>query len=137
MVILVTAATGLVLLTACGSAGGKGADSANDTAGFAALPAGNAAAGETLFIESINGAPTCVSCHALDDRQLIGPGVQGYAAVAGTRVAGQSAGEYTYLSIVQPAAHLVSGYGNIMYPLYGQRLTNTQIADLIAYLLTL
>jgi hypothetical protein len=63
--------------------------------------------------------------------------LQGYAAVAATRVEGLSAEAYTRESIMRPAAFLVSGFPNVMYNQYAQRLTPQQMADLIAYLLTL
>jgi hypothetical protein len=48
-----------------------------------------------------------------------------------------SAEEYAQTSILQPAAYLVSGFSNTMYNQYGQHLSQQDIADLIAYLLTL
>jgi mono/diheme cytochrome c family protein len=101
------------------------------------LPPGNASRGEALFSQAINGAPPCSTCHTINGDRLVGPSLQGYSDAAPTRVAGVSAGDYTLTSIVQPAAYLVSGFGNIMYNQYTQKLTSQQIADLIAYLLTL
>ncbi len=119
----------LLLTVACSPAG----TSAND----AALPPGDASSGAALFTESIGGAPACSTCHALDDSKLVGPGLQGYAEKAINRVDGQSAEEYTHTSMTQPAAYIVEGFSNTMFPQYGQRLTPQQMADLIAYLLTL
>ena len=59
------------------------------------------------------------------------------AAVAATRVSGQSAEQYLYWSIVRPGQHLVAGYSNLMYAEYEDSLEAADIADLIAYLLTL
>ena len=100
------------------------------------LPEGDAASGAALFTEAINGAPSCVTCHSLDGSTLVGPSMKGYAAVAGTRT-DLSAEAYTYQSIVQPPAHTVSGFANVMYAQYGQKLSQQQQADLIAYLMTL
>ncbi len=111
--------------------------SSSQVAKFSDLPAGDATRGAVLFTQSINGAPTCSSCHNLDDSTLAGPGLKGYGARAGTRVDGQSAAEYTYDSIVQPAAFIVSGFSNSMYTQFGSKLSPQQSADLIAYLLTL
>jgi mono/diheme cytochrome c family protein len=122
-----------VLLTACGG----GNTSQEGGSGVAALPAGDAARGAELFAQQIDGAPACTTCHTLTDQALNGPGMAGYSTRAATRVEGQSAQEYTYTSITQPAAYIVPGFGNIMYPLYRQRLTSQQLSDLIAYLLTL
>jgi cytochrome c oxidase subunit 2 len=110
---------------------------ASSASGLASLPAGDASSGATLFTEQVGGAPACSTCHTLDGSELVGPSLQGYAAVAPTRVENQSAQEYTYTSIVQPAAFIVSGFGNVMYNQFGQKLSPQQTADLIAYLLTL
>jgi cytochrome c553 len=116
----------LIALTACAPA----ADSAKN------LPAGDATSGAQLFTQSINGVPSCSSCHSLDDSVIAGPGMQGYAARAGTRIPNMSAQDYTYQSIVQPGAYIVPGFANVMYDQYGQRLSPQQIADLVAFLLT-
>lgn len=128
MIRLIYLALVLMALAACST----GAASLPDD-----FPEGDASNGAILFAETINGAPSCVSCHSLDGSALTGPSLQGYAERAGSRVEGQSAEVYTYQSIVQPAAHVVSGYANVMYTQYGDRLSDQQIADLIAYLLTL
>ncbi len=122
------ALTLLIALSACAS---------TPAALPADFPAGDAERGAALYGEVINGAPSCVSCHTLDGSALNGPSLQNYAARAGARVDGQSAEVYTYISLVQPAAHVVSGYANVMYSQYDQRLSAQQIADLMAYLLTL
>ena len=67
----------------------------------------------------------------------IGNSLAGLAAVAAERVAGQSAEAYLYWSILRPGRHLVAGYSNIMYAGYEDSLEAADIADLIAYLLTL
>lgn len=121
----------LILLTVVACQGGTDAADA-----FAALPEGSAERGEALFTESIEGAPTCISCHALDDQRMIGPGMAGYAQRAATTVADQGAGPYSYIAIVNPSAHIADGYGNLMYTEYRSRLDEQQIADLIAYMLS-
>jgi mono/diheme cytochrome c family protein len=98
---------------------------------------GDAARGATLFTQSINEAPPCSGCHTLDGKALVGPSVQGYGKTASTRRTGITAQEYTHTSIVRPGDYIVAGFSNIMYSQYGQRLNSQQIADLIAYLLTL
>lgn len=103
----------------------------------ATLPPGDAAHGAELFKQQVNGAPACSTCHTLDGTTLVGPSLQGYAARASTRVQNQSAQDYTYTSITQPAAFIVEGFGNLMYTQYGQQLSAQETADLIAYLLTL
>ena len=97
----------------------------------------DAGSGEKLFNQSSNGAPTCVSCHALDGSKGIGPPLDGIAGLAGSRVNGQRAEEYLYLSIVRPAGHLVGGFSNVMYAEYEDAFEPLDIADLIAYLMSL
>lgn len=102
------------------------------------LPArGDAAQGEALFAQLIDEAPSCISCHALDSTRGRGPGLAGYGAAAGMRVDGEDARTYTFYSIIDPGRHLVSGYSNVMYREYAVRLSPQQLADLIAFVLTL
>ena len=105
-------------------------------AGFDSLPVGNPARGAELFAERIGGQATCVSCHSLDGARNVGPTMQGYGQVAGQRVSGQSAEEYTYESIISPWAHIVPSYGNAMPVRYSQVLTPQDTADLIAFMLS-
>jgi cytochrome c553 len=101
------------------------------------LPPGDAAHGAELFTQSVNGAPACNTCHLNDETTLIGPGMKGFGARAGSRVSGESAEQYTQESITQPASFLVSGFPNAMYNQYASKLSPQDIADLIAYLMTL
>lgn len=101
------------------------------------LPEGNAANGEQLFSQQINGAPSCSSCHLTTNVPSTGPGLEGYGQEAGERKDGESAEDYTFNSIIRPAHHLVNGFSNVMYRDYGDKLSPQQIADLIAYLLQL
>lgn len=101
------------------------------------LPAGDAERGAVLFSQSVGGAPACANCHSLDGGASAGPPLDGYGASAATRVKGQSAEAYTFDSILRPARHLVRGYSNIMPGEYGKKLSAQDVADLIAYLLTL
>jgi cytochrome c oxidase subunit 2 len=117
----------LIMLTACSSAAPQ---SAKD------LPTGDASRGADLFTQSINGAPACSGCHTVDGSALVGPSFKGFGAIAGTRIAGTSAAEYTYQSITHPADFLVSGYGNLMYNQFATHLSPQQMADLIAYVLS-
>lgn len=104
---------------------------------FEDLPPGDAARGEELYNMSVDLAPACSNCHQIDDQDVGGPGLGGYAQIAGERVEGQSAEEYTYLAIVEPADYLTPGWSNVMYARYGDRLDSQETADIIAYLLTL
>ncbi|MBI5928046.1 MAG: cytochrome c [Chloroflexi bacterium] len=101
------------------------------------LPMGDAARGADLFTQSINGAPPCSGCHTLDGNPLVGPSFHEYGKTASARRTGITAQQYTYTSIVRPGDYVVDGFSNVMYSQFGQRLSRQQIADLIAYLLTL
>lgn len=116
------------LLAACSPA-----SSTDDT-----LPAGDADRGARLFQEAIDGAPACITCHTVDTSpSQVGPVLSGYGAIAGDRVEGQSAEAYTRISIERPAAHIVPGFSNTMFAQYSRYLSDQQLADLIAYLLSL
>lgn len=98
----------------------------------------DAGSGEKLFNQSNNEAPACAACHAITSAGSgIGNSLGGVAIVASERVADQSAEEYLYWSILRPGRHLVAGYSNILYAGYEDSLEAADVADLIAYLLTL
>src|SRR5690349_11085031 len=100
---------------------------ASDSA--ANLPAGDASRGAQLFTQSVNGAPSCSTCHTLDGSSGTGPSLQGISKRAGSQVANLSAKDYLYQSITRPSAFIVSGFSNVMYDQYAQRLTPQQTAD--------
>lgn len=91
---------------------------------------GDSANGELLFTEQ-----GCIACHV--EGATGAPDLMNFAEYAGTTVDGQSAGEYTFYSIVEPAQHIAEGYGNAMPNTYDSSMTAQELADLIAYLLDL
>lgn len=100
----------------------------------------DAGSGEKLYNQSSNGAPTCASCHVVEDGSRgggIGPSLVGIANEADSRVSSQDATEYLYWSIIRPARHLVVGYSNVMFTGYDKAYEAADIADLIAYMQTL
>lgn len=98
----------------------------------------DAGSGQKLYNQSNNEAPACAACHSIDGASSsIGNSLAGLADAAADRVAGQSAREYLYWSILRPGQHLVAGYSNLMYADYEDSLEAADLADLIAYLLTL
>lgn len=102
------------------------------------LAQADAGSGEKLFNQSNNEAPACSACHTITGASSgIGNSLAGVAEAAAARVDGQSAAEYLYWSILRPGRYLVAGYANIMYAGYEDSLESADIADLIAYLLTL
>lgn len=132
----------VILLAACGGSptslpatSAPGSTSTDETGGGEIV--GDAARGAQLFTQMVNGSPSCSTCHATDGRVIVGPGFEGFGDAAGTRVEGQTAEEYTHASIVRPSEHVVSGYSNSMYNQYERALSEQDIADLVAYLLTL
>jgi mono/diheme cytochrome c family protein len=98
---------------------------------------GDATNGERLFREGA--VPACGSCHTLSPGfALLGPSLARIGRNAGSRVPGQSAGDYLRESIVEPNAHVAFGFAaNIMAATYEARLSEQEIEDLVAYLLTL
>jgi mono/diheme cytochrome c family protein len=123
----------MIVLLTCAACAGSTAGAPTAEASLT----GDATRGSALFTQSVNGAPSCSTCHTLDGSTLVGPSLKGFAAVASTRVEGTSAADYAHNSISQPASYIVSGFPNLMYGQYAQQLSPQQIADLVAYLLTL
>ena len=121
----------MILLAACSS------DNPQPPASAANLPPGDAARGAELFTQSANGAPPCSTCHTLDGSTVVGPSMQGYGARAGSRVSGKSAEDYTLESITQPASFIAPGFPNVMYTNYAAAFAPQDMADLMAYLLSL
>ena len=69
---------------------------------------------------------------------MAGPTWYGLAETAATRIDGESAASYLYNSIVNTNDFIVEGYAaNIMLQTYGETLSDRDLSDLIAYLLTL
>lgn len=86
----------------------------------------------------------CATCHnPLAVTRLIGPGLQGIGERAAARVEGESAVEYLHNSIVNPNAFIsppdaTGPYPENLMPMtYAQVLSEQDINDIIAYLLTL
>ncbi len=99
---------------------------------------GDATRGADIFTHGVNDAPPCISCHSLGQSPFsLGPKMTGISQRAGQRVPGLSAEAYLRQSILEPSAFLVSGFRDIMYPNFKEKLTEQDIADLIAYLETL
>lgn len=119
------------LLAACGG-GEKSASSS----------AGDPKRGKELYSQTVvgpNAAPGCATCHSTEPgKVLVGPSHAGIAARAATVVPGITAEEYLKESIINPNAHITEGFtAGVMYQNYGKDLTEQEINDLVAYLLTL
>jgi ferredoxin len=101
---------------------------------------GDPEAGRKLFLKGASGVNTgCRICHSLEPEvRLVGPSLAGVGTRATTRVAGMSAQEYLHQSIVAPDAYVVDGFAKgQMLQDSTQRLTEEQIQDLVAFLMTL
>jgi cytochrome c2 len=113
------------------------------------LPPGDAARGQQLFAQQVKQASgtnaSCMACHSLVPGEVkTGPSLAGVATRAATRVAGETAEQYIRHSIQQPNAFLVpdnpayvSNGTSLMPEGLGNLMSKQDLADLIAYLLTL
>ena len=102
---------------------------------LSATSQGDPARGADIFNNGKGDAPACATCHTLDSSTKVGPGLGSLADRAGTRVGGQSARDYVYAHITAPGTFVVPGFGNIMYNQYAAKLSQQDIADVIAYVL--
>jgi cytochrome c2 len=100
---------------------------------IAAMANADAARGQQLTLTN-----ACIGCHNTDPSMpMVGPTWHNMGTTAETRVEGMSSGLYLYNSIIHPNDHVVEGYQpNIMLQIYGT-LPNQDLADIIAYLLSL
>jgi mono/diheme cytochrome c family protein len=103
----------------------------------AATGGGDAGAGEVVFAEA--SVPACNTCHSLEPGvTLVGPSLATIGAEAGSRVPDVSAADYLRKSITDPDSTVVEGFASGLMPQgYEAQLTEEQIEDLVAYMLTL
>lgn len=132
---LIALLTLVILLGACSS--GEKNEQGSSSAG-----AGDAEQGKALYEQTVigsNAAPGCAACHSRDPgKVLVGPSHADIGVRAATAVPGMSAEEFLHESIVKPDAHVAEGFPpGIMYQNYGEDLTEQEINDLVAYMLTL
>jgi cytochrome c oxidase subunit 2 len=117
----------ILLLTACGSSPAESQPASS---------LGDPARGQLLFDTGGASGIPCATCHTLDGTSLVGPSLKGIGDRAATQVAGLSAEDYIRQSILDPSAHLVEGYDDLMNKNYADSLSEQDINDLIAFLLT-
>ena len=110
---------------------------------------GDATRGKSLYEQMTigpNAAPGCVTCHSLEPGvRLVGPSHAGLATRAAETIespnyTGQAdtAAGYLRESIVEPNAYIEEGFtANVMYPKYKEDLSEQDIDDLVAFILTL
>jgi mono/diheme cytochrome c family protein len=78
----------------------------------------------------------CPACHRAGAANGIAPLWVDIAYRAATRRPPMPAAAYLYESIVHPEAYVVEGYPNSMVPNFGSRISDQELGDIIAYLLT-
>ncbi|MBW8012020.1 MAG: c-type cytochrome [Chloroflexi bacterium] len=81
----------------------------------------------------------CGACHTISrlSAGIVGPALNGIATRAATRVDGLSAEDYLYESIVLPSEYVVEDFlDNLMPPNFVDLLSEDQLQDLIAFLMT-
>lgn len=96
--------------------------------------------GERIYNENEAGLNAgCRICHSLEKGEtIIGPSFYGIADRAGLRIPGMTAEEYLRQSILTPNAYVVPGFPEgQMIQNFGKILTEEQIEDLIAFLMTM
>lgn len=119
-------------LVACG---GESAPASEGVGG-----AGDPAAGEELFAQTLIGTqPGCSTCHSLEPGvTMVGPSLATIGADAGSRVSDVSDEDYLRTSIMEPDAHVAEGFAaGLMPQALATELSDEQLNDLVAYLLTL
>ncbi len=107
---------------------------------------GDSERGKQVFdtpVQSARGPlPACAKCHAVAAGQKsetgLGTNFHDIGIRATKEVPGQSAEEYLRTSIIDPDAHLAGGFQDgLMSRDYKKLLTEQQVEDLVAYMLTL
>jgi hypothetical protein len=78
----------------------------------------------------------CIRCHSLDGGEGYGPSLQGISAQAGDRVPELSAAEYLRQSILEPDAYIIEGFSHSMGSIHRVLLTEEEVNDLVAFMLT-
>jgi mono/diheme cytochrome c family protein len=107
------------------------------------LPEGDPASGEAISISL-----ACTACHVDAPTGPFWPASEdspGIGDRAATRITqpdysgeASTADQYLFESIVNPSIHLITGYADGLMPnTYGSTLTDQEMADLIAYLLSI
>ena len=90
------------------------------------------AAGQRVFVAH------CGACHSTSpDTIIVGPSLAGIAAHGAQRVDGLDARAYVYSSIMQPSAHLVEGFDDLMPKDLAKKLTGEELDSVVAYVLSL
>jgi cytochrome c2 len=132
----------VALFLVLGACGGTAAVPEGETGPIGETEPGDPVRGEALYKQNPVGAassPGCMTCHSLEEGQdLVGPSHFAVGAAAASRVSGQSAEAYLREAIVDPDVYVVEGYSKSgMIRSYGNELTDQEIEDMVAFLLSL
>jgi nitric oxide reductase subunit C len=110
---------------------------------------GDPEAGERLYTSLTIGradAPGCITCHSLEPGEIkVGPSHAGVARRAAEVIqqsnytgSATSAEGYLRESILEPDTYVEAGFApGVMYQAYSETLTEGELADIVAFLLTL
>jgi cytochrome c2 len=134
----------LIVLTACGSIVGSTVTTnivPTSTTSTTFL-SGDPVRGQAIFNgeEKIHAFVPCSTCHYETRHRFprLGPDMAGISQRAAERIPGMSAVEYLRHSIRHPDEHVVEDFpSSTMNPGYADRLTDEDVEDLIAFLMTL
>jgi mono/diheme cytochrome c family protein len=133
----------VLFITACGSIMGSTVTQIVPTSTASATTIiGDPETGRAIFNgeKKIEAFVPCSTCHYETRHRFprLGPDMAGIAERAAKRVPGMSAADYLRDSIRNPDAHIVEDYpASTMNPGYADRLTDQDVDDLVAFLLTL
>lgn len=134
----------LLAITACGSQVARAVPARTQPTPDTSIIAikGDATIGRAIFEgrKQIYAFVPCSTCHYVERHQgvLLGPNMAGLGKRAAKRVLGLSAAEYLIESIKFPDAYVVNEFpASTMNQAYDDRLTDEEIAHLVAYLMTL
>lgn len=104
-----------------------------------AASVGDIAVGEELFYMEMDEMPhdlSCSSCHSLDGVDGRSPSLLGISEVAADRIQGLSDIEYLRQSLSDPLSFVAGEWASTMPYQYGEILTDEQVNNLVAFLLT-
>ena len=120
-------AIGLAFLTGCGSSTDVGSVPQ-------ATVADPVAAGRHLFVSAYPGCSGCHTFSAAGASGTVGPDLAARLR-ADAKSAGKQLKPFVYQSIISPNAYIAEGYPRGVMPQdFGDKLTNEQLAELIAFI---
>ena len=101
---------------------------------------GDPVRGKMIFENGLYSAPACKNCHVVTGKTPafgLAPSLAGISTRAAQRIPGMTAPQYIEDSIRKPSDYIVPGFHVNMYPDFGKDYSDHDIADLVAYLMTL